>query len=329
MRQNKIHILLIIGMCISFGFMYHYFVKALQYDVTIDHYSTDVKEGQHFVLIVEEKDNPYFTELLKGALDAARPHNITVEYIGPKQTNIEEHIKLIEKAIAAKVDGILTQGLSDEEFAPIIDKAISKGIPLITVDTDVKNSKRLAYVGTNNYQAGYKVGQAVLSETKGPIQVGIVSGSLVANQHKSRVKGFLDAVEHAVRVEVVAIETSNLSKIQGAEKTFQMLRTNPEINVLYGTSALDGVGISDAIEKINPAEPIIVYAFDDLEETIDYMNKGVIHSILRQQPYDMGYKGVNLLIDILDGKEVEPLNYTDTEFIRKDDSLTNITLKKN
>ncbi|WP_157800996.1 sugar-binding protein [Bacillus solitudinis] len=320
MRQNYIiHILLVIGVCISISFMYHFFVKALQYDVTIDTVPPSKEPSYHFVLIVEEKENPYFKDLIKGAQDAAAPHDVLIEYAGPKQTNIDEHIKLIEKAIASKVDGIMTQGLTDKEFKPVIDKALSKGIPLITVDTDSENSNRMSYVGTNNYEAGYKVGQALLLETTGPIKVGIVTGSTIANQHKLRVKGFVDAVEPIPRVEILAIESSNLSKIQGAEKTFQILRDFPQINVLYGTSALDGIGISDTLERVKPATPIKVYAFDDLEETINYLQKGIIHSILRQQPYDMGHQAVVLLLDIINGKDVESEYYTDTEFIQKED----------
>ncbi|MFK4997425.1 substrate-binding domain-containing protein [Bacillus sp. N9] len=97
---------------------------------------------------------------------------------------------MIEMAVAAKVDGILTQGLTNREFKPAIDRAVNQGIPVITFDTDLEDSKRLSYIGTDNYEAGYKVGEALIQDTKGQANVGIITGLLYSNNLVLRVQGF-------------------------------------------------------------------------------------------------------------------------------------------
>lgn len=318
-KVSLIPAVLVLGILISIGFTYFYFMNALYYNVKIDQKEKIIESDYRFVLIVQEMDNPYFSDLLKGALAIARKSNVSLEYIGTQQTDINEHIKLIEKAIASKVDGILTQGLSNTEFEPVIQKALDKGIPVITVDTDLEHSNRNSYVGTDNYQAGYIAGLTVVNETEKLSYVGIITGSFQSNQHEMRVDGFLDAVESNPKIKVLAIESSNLTSIQGAEKTYQMLREYPTINVLYGTSARDGIGIVSALDMIKPQSPIRVYTFDDLEETVNLMKKDRIHAIFQQQPYDMGSKSVSLLLDLMKGKEIQTTYYTDIHVLRKKD----------
>lgn len=320
-KVNVLPIILILGILISIGFTCFYFMNALHYNISTDPTEKIVEPDFHFVLIVQEMDNPYFSDLLKGARDVAKKSNVSLEYIGTQQTDINEHIKLIEKAIASKVDGILTQGLSNAEFEPVIQKALDKGIPVITVDTDLENSNRISYVGTDNYQAGYIAGLTVMEETKDSANVGIITGSFQSNQHERRVQGFLDAVESNPKIEVLAIESSNLTSIQGTEKTYQMLRDYPTINVLYGTSARDGIGIVGGLDIVKPQLPVRVYTFDDLEETVKLMKDDRIHTIFQQQPYDMGYKSLMLLLDLMKGKEIKSTYYTDIHILRKEDVI--------
>lgn len=318
-KVNILYLLLSIGICSSFGMAVLYLSKSLANVISINNEEIIPSYDYHFVLIGQEIDNPYFQTIFEGAQAAANEKNIYIEYMGPRQTNIEEHIKMIEMATAAKVDGILTQGLTNREFKPAIDYAVNRGVPVITYDTDLDESKRLAYIGTNNYEAGYEMGMELIKDTDGQAHVGIITGFLYSNNLVLRVQGFLDAIEEAPNVKVVAIESSNISSSQAADKAHQMLRKYPEITVFFGTSALDGLGISQAINKINPASPILVYAFDDLEETLELIKNDKIQATVQQNQYEMGYKGVVLLYDAINGVQIPSTFYTPTKILRKND----------
>lgn len=321
MNKNLVfYIVLSVCIVVSFGFTCFYFMKALNYTVTVTAEQAKLSHDYHFVLIGQEFDNPYHKKVLEGAQTAAKEHDVLLEFIGPKQTNIDEHTKLIEMAIAARVDGILTQGLTNREFKPVIDKAISKGIPVITIDTDLEDSRRVAYVGTNNYEAGKQMGEALAEATNGEAKVAIVTGILYANNLMERVQGFLDVIENYPDIEVVAMESSNISQIQAAEKTYQMLRNHPEVTAFFGTSALDGIGIAQAVTKANLQEDILIFAFDDLEETMELMEQEKIFATLKQEPYEMGYQGVSLLVETMKGQPIPKINYTSLEVIYKEES---------
>lgn len=227
-------------------------------------------------------------------------------------------------AVASKIDGILTQGLNDEEFAPAIDKAIEMGIPVITIDSDSPGSNRIAYVGTDNYAAGFQAGKALIELSRGEANVGIVTGSLKAANLKERVRGFMDAVKRESNIRILDMQDSNISRIQSAAVAYAMMNEHPKLDTFFGTSALDALGIAQMLEdaKKNDAEPLRkprIIGFDDLPETIELVDKGVIDATVVQQPYQMGTVGVELMLDYLKGNRIVTVYNTDARVLRKSD----------
>lgn len=321
MKMAKvISIALITGIMLALTVSLYFYTKARSYPASFQEGDKELGHQYHFSFIVQEYENPYLLDLFSGAEKAANDYHISLDYKGPRQTNFEEQIKLIEKAIASKVDGIITQGLS-EEFIPIIQKAIDANIPVITIDTDLEGSARQTYIGTNNYQAGVEVGKLVMEENKPGVKVGVIAGDLHTNQHTERVRGFVDAIKSEDKIEVVGVEMSNLSNIQATEKTYQMLRDHPDIEVFFGTSAMDGFGIANGIEIYRPNQQIKVYAFDDISENIELLKEGKIHAIIQQLPYEMGYKSIERMLQLKTGDEIESYYYTDVNILKNDASI--------
>ncbi|WP_419954467.1 sugar-binding protein [Neobacillus niacini] len=272
----------------------------------------------HFVLVPEELDNDYWRLVEKGAQEAAKDYGVLLEYAGPKQANIDEHLKTIEMSMAAKVDGIMTQGLSDEQFTPLINKVVER-VPVITIDTDAANSNRIAYIGTDNYYSGYLAGKALIEDTKGQANVAIITGSFYANHQQLRVQGFQDAVKSEQGIKIITVEESEISRVRAAEKAYQILKDYPEVNAFYGTSALDGIGIAQVVDKYKKNDTIYIIGFDTLPETLDYISKGIIEATVAQEPYEMGYRGIQMMISLIEGKSVPPIVHTNTRILRAAD----------
>jgi ribose transport system substrate-binding protein len=297
----------------SFAIFYGY--KVITHDLPVEKKALE-KYDYHLVLVPEELDNEYWRLVEQGAQAAAKDYHVMLEYAGPKQANIEDHLKTIEMSAASKVDGILTQGLSDEQFTPLINRVVAGGIPVITVDTDAANSKRMAYIGTDNYYSGFLAGKALIADTKGNANVAIITGSFYANHMQQRVKGFQDAVKAEERIHIIAVEESEISRVKAAEKANQILQDHPEVNAFFGTSALDGIEIAQVIEKYQKQDQIYIIGFDTLPETLRLIRKGTIKATVVQEPFQMGYGAVKMMIDLIEGKKVSPIVHTDTRILR-------------
>lgn len=274
------------------------------------------KYDYHFVLVPEELDNEYWRLVEQGAKDAAKDYGVILEYAGPKQANIDDHLKTIEMSAASKVDGILTQGLSDEQFTPLINRVVASGIPVITVDTDAANSKRMAYIGTDNYYSGFLAGKALIQDTNGKANVAIITGRFYANHQQQRVKGFQDAVKGEKGIHIIDVVESEISRVRAAEKAYQIIKEHPEVNAFYGTSALDGIGIAQVVDKFVKPGKIYILGFDTLPESLEYIRKGIIKATVVQEPYEMGYRAVKMMIDLIKGKPVPPIVHTNTRIMR-------------
>ncbi|WP_059102594.1 sugar-binding protein [Shouchella shacheensis] len=303
---------------IAFSFFYYYQIQQDNEEIAEAVSSDTSPPDYHFALIGEELDHDYWRLVGKGAKQSETEQEVFVEYGGPQRSNPEEQLRLLDKAIQSKVDGIIIQALN-EEFTPLIDQAVGQDIPVMTIDTDSTESSRSAYIGTDNYSAGQLAGEALVADTGGEAIIGIVTGRFNNAHHSLRVEGFRSVVGQKEGIDIVAIEESSIDRIRAEEKAYNMLTNHQEITALYGTSSLDGIGISEAAESLNRQDDLYVITFDTLEENLQLLEQGKIDALVEQQPWEMGHRSVELMIDILNNKQVEEIHHTDSSIIRKRD----------
>ncbi|GAE36596.1 sugar-binding protein [Halalkalibacter akibai] len=320
MRRTILYMLLIFAFMTAFGFSL-YFYQQSQIDdekIMAAMTSEDDVPNYHFALIGEEMNHEYWRLVGQGAKTAEANHDVYVEYGGPERSNPDEQLKLLDMAIKSKVDGIIVQALN-EQFTPLINQAVKKGIPVITIDTDASESMRDVYIGTDNYLAGQLAGKALAEDTKGEATVGIISGSFDNALHQLRVKGFTDIVEQFEGINIVAIEESDISRVDAEEKAYRMLNEHTNITAFYGTSSYNGVGIVAAAKSLKKENEMYVITFDAIDENILLLENGDINAIVEQQPFEMGYRGVEKMLTIIENKPFQDLYHTDLSIIRKSD----------
>lgn len=268
----------------------------------------------HFVLIEQELYNPYWEMVEKGADQAAKEYGIDIEFAGAVRNNVNEQLNLLEKAIAARVDGIIVQGLNEENFTPVIDKAVKRGIPVITIDTDAPGSQRLAYVGTDNMAAGERLGQLVVETTGGSGKIGVIIGSDQSANQLQRLDGLRQVVEQHSGLEIVDVRSSNISHMEAIQQAASMLREHPEIDILIGTSATDALGMLQAAKSLK-RDTLTIIGFDTQKETLAAIRNGEIEATIAQQPYLIGGMAVKLLYDYFQGQPLQSEYYTEVKVL--------------
>ncbi|WP_232510251.1 sugar-binding protein [Paenibacillus crassostreae] len=270
----------------------------------------------HIVLIEQERYHPYWEMVEKGAEKAAERYGIDIEFTGPVRNNMDEQINLLEKAIAARVDAIIVQGLNGERFTPVIDKAVQRGIPVVTIDTDAPASRRLAYVGTDNEAAGESLGRLVVETTGGSGKIGVIIGSELAENQLQRLQGLKNIVEQYEDLTIVDVRSSNISHMEAIQQAAEMMRMHPDINIMVGTSATDALGVLQATKSLERDFPTII-GFDNQEETLTAILRGEIKATVAQQPFLMGDTAVRLLHEHFQGKDLRSEYYTEVMVLDK------------
>ncbi|WP_449539150.1 sugar-binding protein [Ferdinandcohnia sp. Marseille-Q9671] len=316
-RRTFIYTILILSFVTAVGFSVYFYNQIQRYTQEMEEaISSDTHLPKyHFVLIVEELKHDYWRLIEEGAKDAEKKYDIFIEYVGPERSNPEEQLKLFDKAIKSRVDGIIVQGLN-EEFTELINKSERQGIPVITIDTDSPESMRHAYIGSDNYVAGQLAGKALVEDTNGKATVGIITPSLDNPHHRQRVQGFKDVVEKEDGIEIVAINESKITRVEAEEKAYNMLLEHKNITAFYGTSSYNGIGIVSAAKSLQKQDDIYVITFDPIGENLELLRNGDIDAIVQQHPYEMGYVSVERMFDLMNGTQIQEVLHTNSSIIR-------------
>ncbi|MDR0269676.1 substrate-binding domain-containing protein [Paenibacillus sp.] len=318
---NRKWLLGLIVLVLIFGYvLIRFFSSTMKVDELvhqIEQSKTEDSSVKHVVLIAQELDNPFWREMEQGANQAADKLGMKIDYMGPIRINPAEQMELLEKSIAAKPDAILIQGINNPDYDLLISHAIDQGIPVLTVDADEPGSRRLAYVGTDNLEAGKQMGQLVVKNTEGNGRIGVMIGSELADNQRLRLEGFRSVIAAAPGFEIIDIRSSNISRIGAAKQAESMLNQHGDIDTMVGFSALDAAGISEGV-KASDKEGVRVYGFDDLEVTRKGISAGEILASVVQQPGEIGAKSVNLLDHWFKGEKLSGQYFIQTNILARE-----------
>jgi ribose transport system substrate-binding protein len=247
------------------------------------------------VLITQELESPFSKALELGAARISVKNNIGVDVWGTYRPNLNEILKYMDIAIAAKVDGIIVQAMDGSEFIQKVQKATEKGIPVITVGLDAPLSLRKTYVGPNHNYEGEIIGTKVSERMKGQGMVCIVSGNKLTSFEKLRMDGVEKILSAFPAIKVVNVVASDNELNQSKQLVNQILNQYPEIKVFVGLNAEAGIGIEQALRERVRMKEFSLYAFDDTPELRNMVDTGRITATLTNDGAAIGEKSVLLM----------------------------------
>lgn len=250
-------------------------------------------------------NHEYWMTVDEGIQAEAEATGVSVNTIGETKVDVDAMTKYIDSAIASKVDGIITMALSPSALGPAIDRAEDAGIPVILIDTDAPDSKREAYVGTSNYDAGKEAGEAMIEATGGSAKIGIIRGSESQETDTDRIRGFEDAIAGEAGMEIIDIQACDSDMLTATQKVQDMLRAYPEINAIFGSEGTGAVAAGKILVEQGREGEITVIGFDDTDECLDYIRQGVVYGTIAQKPNYMGKTAVDMLNQLSDGEELD------------------------
>jgi ribose transport system substrate-binding protein len=174
---------------------------------------------------------------------------------------------------------------------------LAQNIPVITIDSDAPDSKRLFFVGTDNYNAGVTGGKLTTKLLNGKGHVVIFSMATQTNL-KDRQKGYESAfADHtSIRVDQVVDMAGNSDIAFDTAKKLLAEKNKPDAFICL--EALACPAVADVVNRSNMAGKVTIVAMDTDPGTLDWINKGVISATIAQRPYTMAYYGAKLLDDL-------------------------------
>jgi ribose transport system substrate-binding protein len=214
-------------------------------------------------------------------------------YAGPADFNTPAQVTTLEQIIQTRPAGILVAALQPDAITQAINKAIAAGIPVVTVDTDAPNSKRMTYLGTDNYSAGVTMGKRMAEITDGTGKIGLASVPGQFNLEE-RIRGIRDVVKANPGMSLVTVVDDKNDDSATATAVVAMLQAHPDINVVGSINAV-GAGVASALRQTQKVGKVKAVLFDITDPILAAVDDGSVDSTLVQRTYMMSYLGVKLL----------------------------------
>lgn len=266
-------------------------------------------------VIIKATDSDYWQTLLLGAEAAAEESDgaIKVTTAGPpSETDIDQQVSILENAIAAGPDGIVIASTSCDATVPAIEEAMSKKIPVVTIDNKLNTENYTSFLATDHTQAAGLAAEAMVKDWeaagidpsgKKVVVISSVAGTAV---NTARTEGFIQKIKELVpTIEVLETQYGDNDIAKALDISNNLIAANSDLIGIFGDNNHMGVGISKSIEENDIKDQIMAYAFDADADEITAIETGYLRGIVVQDPFGMGYDGVLMAAADLKGETVE------------------------
>src|SRR5437879_2693156 len=251
--------------------------------------------GQYFLVTVNTQI-PYWQTAAAGFTKAASELGVQGTITGPGNYDPKAEGEEFRRLVQSKPAGILVSPAEPELMRPDIDAAIAAGIPVITIDSDSSASRRLSFIGTDNYEAG-RMGAEIVSrllQGKGTVAIFTMPGQTNLDE---RYRGYMEILTGYSRITVLPVVDIKGDPQIAFEQAQRLVAGKSKVDAFACLDALGGKGVAKALESSHVTGKMVI-AMDSDPETLEWIRKGYIQGTIAQKPFTMGFFGLKMLDDL-------------------------------
>jgi ribose transport system substrate-binding protein len=264
---------------------------------------TAAKKAYNIALITNDQFDPFYMTMNAGAQDDAKKLGINVKWSAPATADLPSQTAVLQSVIARHPDGIIMSAVDGRGMVAPIRQAEAQGIPVITLDSDIADkSARLAYIGSNNVEAG-----KVAAETMAKL---IGKGGKVA--YEGYVPGIqsVDAREQGWTQELSAVGLTQVGKTYDkgdlkdvAANVNGLLRRNSNLQGIFASWTNPVIGSANALQNAGKAGKVRLVGLDASPDQVALLRRGLVSALVVQKVYTMGQLGVQEMVHYLETKQ--------------------------
>jgi simple sugar transport system substrate-binding protein/ribose transport system substrate-binding protein len=250
-----------------------------------------------------------FAPLLRAGVEqAAADLGVDAQFVGPVGADAEAQIAEIESLIEKGVDGLAISSVSTDALAPVIDRAIDMGIPVVTFNTDNPESKRLAFAGQDLVASGYAAAQELAKRINGEGKVLILTLDAAAQWSIDRETGARNGLAEYPGIEVLGTINTGTEPQEIYAAVENALLAYPDVTAILSLECCSHPVAGEVLEREGLVGQITMVGFDELPQTLEFIKEGVTAASVTQAPERQGYEAVNLLVEFLSGKPIATID---------------------
>lgn len=225
--------------------------------------------------------------------------NYNVDFRLTSDATPAEQRRIIDDLLARNVSGIAISPIDPINQKPFIDN-LAENITVITCDSDIPDSKRLCYIGTDNVAAGRQAGQLIKEALPDGGKIMLFVGKRDVQNAKERIQGIQETLEGS-NIEIIDVRTDNTDQVVAKSNVADALVKYPDLDCCVGLWSYNGPAILNAVSDAGKLGKIKIVTFDEESETLAGVRDGHIYGTVVQQPFEFGYSSMKMLAKIIGG----------------------------
>ncbi|MEM5402937.1 MULTISPECIES: ABC transporter substrate-binding protein [Paraburkholderia] len=278
--------------------------------------------GGEIAVIVKTVNSNYWQNVQKGANAAlAETKGYTMTFQGPAaESDIADEVNMVENAVNRHVAGIVLAPSDPDALVPAIKKAWEAHIPVVLIDSAISDSGKPYYqsfLSTDNEKAGELCAQALIARVGQTGKIAVMSYVPGAGSEVGRVGGFRKYIAAHSKLQIVGPYYSQSQMATALNQTTDVLSANPDLKGIFGANEPTAVGMGRALKQAGKAGKLVAVGFDGNEDLQGFVRDGTIQAIAVQGSWQMGNKGVQTVVGVIEHKPVAKLVDTGVVMVDK------------
>jgi len=244
----------------------------------------------------------FWTFAQRGCQKADRElEDVEVQFRFTSGGTAAEQRRLIDDLLVSGIDGIVMTPLDPINQRRMVNE-VAKQIPVLITDSDVPNSDRLCYIGTNNVDAGREAGKLIKELLPKGGDIMLFVGKKDAQNAKERIEGVKEELK-GTRINIIDIRTDDVDLIRAKANATDTLVKYPDVSCLVGLWSYNGPCILNAVKDAGKLDKVKIVCFDEEDDAVSGVKDGYIYGTIVQQPFEFGYQSIHLLAKVVKGDE--------------------------
>lgn len=256
------------------------------------------KYEQYYVMITEDRKSDFWQSVYRGAYERGQEENVYVDLLGEHLSQEYSRTDLMRIAMTSGVDGIFVESDESDEMSQMIDEAVERGIPVVTLYGDNTHSARCSFVGVGSYNLGREYGRQVLKlaaekDDAETLTVAVLVNAHALNSAQSIVcSGIQDALVQEkiegpeIELSLITVDDTNTFSVEESIRDIFMDQKLPDIIICL--NELSTTCVYQAVVDYNCVGEVAILGYYDTDTILKAIERNVINATISIDTEQMG-----------------------------------------
>lgn len=290
--------------------------------------SARAKAKYRIAVIPKGMSHEFWQSIHRGAERAASDLQaqgipIEVAWDGPlTEDDSQAQVNIVQKQVGTRASGIVLAPQHSKTMINSVEQAVDAGIPVVIIDSGLEKPELyVQYVATDNYHGGRLAAEHLIKVCKeggkpAPRLI-LLRYAVGSESTERREQGFLDVIsEYNEKQKASGQPGVNLissdqyagataSKAQSVAEPL-LTRFQDQVDGIFAPNESSAQGVLNSLVSKDLVKKVYLVGFDSSGPLVQAVREGNVHGLVVQDPYRMGYLGVYVLVQYLEGKRYAP-----------------------